>query len=37
MARAKKNKYEARSLWDDYPNTFDIGEYNVSHIKSQIQ
>lgn len=37
MARAKKSKYEARSLWDDYPNTFDIGEYNVSHTKSTLQ
>ena len=37
MARAKKSKYEERSLWDNYPNTFDIGEHNVSHIKSQMQ
>lgn len=37
MARAKKSKYEARSLWDDHPNTFDIGEYNVSHTKSTLQ
>ena len=37
MARAKKSKYEERSLWDNYPNTFDIGEHNVSHTKSELQ
>ena len=37
MARAKKSKYEEKSLWDNYPNTFNIGEHNVSHTKSELQ